>query len=371
MSTYQQKHQQHEHFMNSIFEPSPDWRRAATVTMTYSNIDDIAPLEGEILHHNMTRSPIHHQPSLTEIVYEDLNSESNNDEESGGRDSIYYETLPAANITGTRASFNDISNIAVAVDSQTYRRQIDNASIATSSLFTAIDELEGEANDSIISTGIERDALSDINEFMKSLNIQQEWKDYSPEYKALNEAYINIKHDIYKEIYTTMQRIHELDDTFNNVKLKMFQKDKIEKDHREMTDQLISLCKELKKQKEINKNHLAKKEEEEEESVISRRYNNEKIKLNIGGSLFETSLSTLRRDPNSLLATMFSGKHPSLLPSKGFYFIDRDPSHFRLVLNYLRDLRIPPTILQDTRIRQELLQEAKYFRIDGLVKMLQ
>lgn len=34
----------------------------------------------------------------------------------------------------------------------------------------------------------------------------------------------------------------------------------------------------------------------------------EKIKLNVGGQLFQTSLFTLKRDPNSILATMFGGK---------------------------------------------------------------
>ncbi|KAG2233889.1 hypothetical protein INT48_005230 [Thamnidium elegans] len=87
--------------------------------------------------------------------------------------------------------------------------------------------------------------------------------------------------------------------------------------------------------------------------------------------MFETSQSTLGRDTNSLLATMFSGRHPISAESDGSYFIDRDPSHFRLVLNYLRDLRIPPTVLQDVKIRQELLQEAKYYRIDGLINILQ
>ena len=66
----------------------------------------------------------------------------------------------------------------------------------------------------------------------------------------------------------------------------------------------------------------------------------EKVRLNVGGSLFETSLSTLCRDPTSLLASMFSGRHLLSVESDGSYFIDRDPTHFRLVLNYLRDLRV-------------------------------
>ncbi|KAI9264816.1 BTB/POZ protein [Sporodiniella umbellata] len=97
---------------------------------------------------------------------------------------------------------------------------------------------------------------------------------------------------------------------------------------------------------------------------------NEKVRLNVGGSLFETSYGTLSRDSQSLLAAMFSGRHRLSLEPEGAYFLDRDPLHFRLVLNYLRDLRVPPAILQDTTIREELLQEAHYYRIQGLVDLL-
>lgn len=66
--------------------------------------------------------------------------------------------------------------------------------------------------------------------------------------------------------------------------------------------------------------------------------------MNVGGSIFETSLSTLCRDSKSLLAVMFSGRHELSVESDGSYFIDRDPTHFRLVLNYLRDLRVTQQI---------------------------
>ena len=35
----------------------------------------------------------------------------------------------------------------------------------------------------------------------------------------------------------------------------------------------------------------------------------ERVKLNVGGTKFETTLSTLTRYPDSLLAAMFSGRH--------------------------------------------------------------
>lgn len=64
------------------------------------------------------------------------------------------------------------------------------------------------------------------------------------------------------------------------------------------------------------------------------------IKLNVGGQLFETSLTTLRKDPNSKLAQMFSEDSNVKPDADNSYFIDRDSTYFRLVLNYLRDLRV-------------------------------
>lgn len=48
----------------------------------------------------------------------------------------------------------------------------------------------------------------------------------------------------------------------------------------------------------------------------------------------------MKKDENSLLATMFSGRHRLVAEEDGSYFIDRDPHCFRMVLNYLRDSRV-------------------------------
>ena len=38
-----------------------------------------------------------------------------------------------------------------------------------------------------------------------------------------------------------------------------------------------------------------------------------------------------------MLAAMFSGRHNANKGGDGRYFIDRDGTHFRYILNYLRD----------------------------------
>ena len=60
------------------------------------------------------------------------------------------------------------------------------------------------------------------------------------------------------------------------------------------------------------------------------------MKLNIGGHYFTTTRQTLTKDPNSMLAAMFSGKFDMKPAEDGAFFIDRDGTHFRFILNYLR-----------------------------------
>jgi len=54
------------------------------------------------------------------------------------------------------------------------------------------------------------------------------------------------------------------------------------------------------------------------------------IKLNVGGKIYKTTLDTLRKDPNSMLCAMFSGRFELKADEDdGAYFIDRDGELFR------------------------------------------
>lgn len=61
------------------------------------------------------------------------------------------------------------------------------------------------------------------------------------------------------------------------------------------------------------------------------------IPLNVGGYNFVTTLSTLTKNKDSMLAAMFSGRHTLDTDSEGRYFIDRDGTYFKYILNFLRD----------------------------------
>ena len=56
------------------------------------------------------------------------------------------------------------------------------------------------------------------------------------------------------------------------------------------------------------------------------------IMLNVGGKIYKTTLDTLRKDPDSMLCAMFSGRFELKADERdGAYFIDRDGKLFRYV----------------------------------------
>ena len=89
------------------------------------------------------------------------------------------------------------------------------------------------------------------------------------------------------------------------------------------------------------------------------------VKLNVGGHTFTTSVQTLTKDPNSMLAAMFSGRFEMKASEDGAFFIDRDGTHFRFILNYLRTGKL---ILPDgATFLKELAEEAEFYQIQGII----
>ena len=95
------------------------------------------------------------------------------------------------------------------------------------------------------------------------------------------------------------------------------------------------------------------------------------MKLCVGGQMFMTSTLTLTKDPDSMFAAMFSGRHALRQDDDGAYFIDRDGTHFRYVLNYLRDGGFRPGSLPaDPCFLAELFTEAEYYQLAGLTRLV-
>ena len=92
------------------------------------------------------------------------------------------------------------------------------------------------------------------------------------------------------------------------------------------------------------------------------------VKLNVGGHYFTTSLQTLTKDPNSMLAAMFSGKFEMEPRGDGAFFIDRDGTHFRFILNFLRTGKL--TLPDGATFLKELAEEAEFYQIQGILDKL-
>ena len=72
--------------------------------------------------------------------------------------------------------------------------------------------------------------------------------------------------------------------------------------------------------------------------------------------------------PGSMLHAMFSGRFDTKPNGDGSYFIDRDGTHFRYILNYLRTGQL--VVPEDKIIRKELLTEAEFYQVEGIINEL-
>jgi hypothetical protein len=99
--------------------------------------------------------------------------------------------------------------------------------------------------------------------------------------------------------------------------------------------------------------------------------NDEIIELNVGGSMFTTSLNTLLSVENSFFYENFDSKSrlfnfPRDLTNR--YFLDRDGKLFYFILEYLRNkiLFLPENFSEKQRFKFE----AEFYKLASLIKLL-
>lgn len=90
------------------------------------------------------------------------------------------------------------------------------------------------------------------------------------------------------------------------------------------------------------------------------------VKVNVGGTKFTTSLTTLRRFPDTMIGAMYSGRHELVQDDEGYHFIDRDGTHFRYFLNFLRTPEAFECDLTGTALK-ELKNECEYYGLQHLM----
>jgi len=94
------------------------------------------------------------------------------------------------------------------------------------------------------------------------------------------------------------------------------------------------------------------------------------VEINVGGKIFATTLNTLNKEV-SLLSVLINGslQNISRYDNQGRLFIDRDPTHFRWLLNYLRDGFLV-TVPEKINDRMEILQEARFYSMTNLITII-
>lgn len=95
---------------------------------------------------------------------------------------------------------------------------------------------------------------------------------------------------------------------------------------------------------------------------------NKYVRLNVGGTLFYTTVQLLTKQ-DSMLKAMFSGKKEVFTDKEGWILIDRSGKHFGTILSYLQEGTV--TLVKGRQAVLELLAEAKYYIIQGLVELCQ
>ena len=133
---------------------------------------------------------------------------------------------------------------------------------------------------------------------------------------------------------------------------------------------LIDAAKQIKEACEIFQREADRLHEEQESiDAMSKKLDqvhfSSTVKLNVGGQHFTTSLQTLTKDPNSMLAAMFSGRFDMKPSEDGSFFIDRDGTHFRFILNFLRTGKL--ILPEGATFTKELEEEAEFYQIQGLI----
>ncbi|KAH8420435.1 hypothetical protein KR009_010317 [Drosophila setifemur] len=103
-------------------------------------------------------------------------------------------------------------------------------------------------------------------------------------------------------------------------------------------------------------------------NVLKKQGTDQWVKLNVGGTYFLTTKTTLSRDPNSFLSRLIQ-EDCDLISDRdetGAYLIDRDPKYFAPVLNYLRHGKL----VLDGVSEEGVLEEAEFYNVTQMIALL-
>ncbi|XP_023246823.1 BTB/POZ domain-containing protein KCTD5 isoform X2 [Copidosoma floridanum] len=102
---------------------------------------------------------------------------------------------------------------------------------------------------------------------------------------------------------------------------------------------------------------------------LPQRHNKQWVRLNVGGTYFLTAKTTLMQDPNSFLYRLCQ-EDSDLISDRdetGAYLIDRDPTYFSPILNYLRHGKL---VINKDLEEEGVLEEAEFYNIIELIRLI-
>ncbi|XP_008108870.1 BTB/POZ domain-containing protein KCTD17 [Anolis carolinensis] len=92
------------------------------------------------------------------------------------------------------------------------------------------------------------------------------------------------------------------------------------------------------------------------------------VRLNVGGTVFLTTRQTLCREQKSFLCRLCQGEElQSDRDETGAYLIDRDPTYFGPILNFLRHGKL---VLDKDMAEEGVLEEAEFYNIGSLIRLI-
>lgn len=151
-------------------------------------------------------------------------------------------------------------------------------------------------------------------------------------------THIQEKENIFNEMNNLMTKVKEKEQDIVNQITKL---EKMKQEFDNQKEEFTEYKKEFSNQKaefdmyvDTQKKYLNEKEEkicnviDKMETVCDF---DKRIKLNVGGKIYETYLDTLILHKDSMLGIMFSGKYNLDKDDNGCYFIDRDGDIFRYI----------------------------------------
>uniref|UniRef100_A0A4X2L662 BTB domain-containing protein n=1 Tax=Vombatus ursinus TaxID=29139 RepID=A0A4X2L662_VOMUR len=92
------------------------------------------------------------------------------------------------------------------------------------------------------------------------------------------------------------------------------------------------------------------------------------VRLNVGGTIFLTTRQTLCRERKSFLSSLCQGQElQSDRDETGAYLIDRDPTDFGPILNFLRHGKL---VLDKNMAEEGVLEEEEFYNIGLLIRII-